>query len=144
MPRRLTGTEVDAVLAMVKPAYLATIDADGYPQVTPLWFDWDGVWIRMTSFPASPHVRRLHANPRACVLVDTEQAERSDGERPNQQVRLVGDVELSPDRSGEWTRKITRRYLTGPSADRVADRRAGRARIVIGLRPLSVVAVGSV
>ncbi len=144
VPRSLTETEVEQLLASSTPAYLATIDADGYPHVTPLWFDWDGELIRMTSLTAKPHVRRLQANPHACVLVEVEQAQRNDGERPNQQIRMVGDARLVIDKLGYWTKRITHRYLTGSSADRMADRRAGQERIVIELRPQTIVAVASV
>lgn len=117
---------------------LATVDAEGYPHITPLWFHWDGGVIRMTSLHRKPHLRRLRLDTRACALIEEEQDERADGERPDRQVRLVGDVELSDDLNGWWTRRITERYLRGPSADRVATRRAAGQRIVIALRPRSV------
>ena len=36
----------------------------------------------MTSIADRPHLRRLAGNPRAGVLIDTEDAERDDGQRP--------------------------------------------------------------
>lgn len=144
MPRSLSESEVDHLLARPTPAYLATIDTDGYPHVTPLWFDWDGELVRMTSLTSKPHLQRLRENPHACVLVEAEQAERDNGERPNQQVRMVGNARLSIDTAGDWTRRITHRYLRGPSADRMATRRADQERFVIELRPHSIVAVASV
>ena len=144
MPRDLSQWEMAELLDRPVPCKLATVDADGYPHVTPLWFHWDGEVIRMTSLRGKPHLRRLRLNARVCVLVDVEGDERADGERPNRQVRLVGDAELSDDLDGWWTRCITERYLRGPSAERVTDRRAADRRMVIALRPRSVVAVASV
>lgn len=60
---------------------LATVDADGYPHITPLWFHWDGDVIRMTSLHRKPHLRRLRLDTRACALIEEEQNERADGER---------------------------------------------------------------
>lgn len=37
-PRRLSEQEIEALLALDVPARLATIDAEGFPHVTPLWF----------------------------------------------------------------------------------------------------------
>jgi hypothetical protein len=140
----LSQREVAELLDRPVSCKLATVDDAGYPHVTPLWFLWDGEVIRMTSLWDKPHLRRLRFNARACVLVEHEEDERADGERPNRQVRLVGDVGLSDDFDGSWTRRITGRYLRGPSAELVAVRRAAGRRVVIELRPRSVVAVASV
>lgn len=127
-------------------AHLATLDADGYPHVTPIWFHWDGEAARMTSLPNKPHVLRLRHDARAGLVVDAEDSERSDGQRPNQQVRIVGNAVLSDDVNGSWTRAITRCYLHGPGAEEKTRARSGHARVpvVIELRPPTVVAVASV
>ncbi len=70
----------------------------------------------MTSLPNKPHVLRLRHDARAGLAVDAEDSERSDGQRPNQQVRIVGNAVLSDDVKGSWTRPITRCYLHGPGA----------------------------
>ena len=38
MPRKLTGAEIDMLLQGDLIARFATIDRDGYPHVTPIWF----------------------------------------------------------------------------------------------------------
>jgi hypothetical protein len=38
---RFEATEIAAVLALDIPAHLATIDPDGYPRITPIWFIWE-------------------------------------------------------------------------------------------------------
>ena len=64
--------------------------------MTPLWFLWiDGAFY-MTSIADRPHLRRIAGNPRVGVLVDTEDSERDDGQRPNRQARAIGDAELLP------------------------------------------------
>ena len=123
---------------------LATLDADGYPHVTPIWFHWDGDVVRMTSLPDKPHVRRLRHDARAGFVVDVEGGERSDGQRPNQQVRIVGDAVLRHDENGAWTRAITLRYLCGPGAEDQAMARSEQPRVVVELRPSTIVAVASI
>jgi hypothetical protein len=98
----------------------------------------------MTSISDRPHLRRLERDRLAGLLVDHESTMGPDGERPNRQVRVVGDAELFPDADGEWTRRTTLKYVHGPAG---AERAAGRAsdeRIVIRLRPARIVAVASI
>jgi hypothetical protein len=144
VPRPLTPAEIDGLLAAVVPVHLATVDAAGYPHVTPLWFEWDGEAFWMTSLPGKGHVARLRANCAASVCLDVEVAERDDGERPNQQIRAIGTAGLFDDVNGARTRSITYRYLAGASRDRVAERRSAVARVAIRLEPQTWIAVASV
>ena len=144
VPRPLNPDELDLLRAADVPARFATLDNLGYPHVTPIWFIWDGDAFRMTSLVTKPHVRRLRRDTRAGLVIDVERDERDNGERPNTQLRVVGDAELSSDIAGEWTRAITLRYLRGPGALSAAERRASQPRVVITLRPHRQVAVASV
>jgi nitroimidazol reductase NimA-like FMN-containing flavoprotein (pyridoxamine 5'-phosphate oxidase superfamily) len=142
-PRRLSDSEVEALLAADVPARLATLDEDGYPHVTPLWFIWADGAFQMTSFAGKPHLRRLAGDPRAGVCVDVEEAQREDGERPNRQVSAIGDAETFVDAGGEWTRRITAKYVTGPGPEVQLERRLAGERIVIRLEPQSLITAAS-
>jgi hypothetical protein len=104
-----------------------------------LWFIWDDEAFHMTSFSDRPHLRRLERNPHAGLCVDVEQVERPDGQRPNQQVRAIGEAELFPDENGVWTRRIRAKYLTNAAVSRVVT----EPRTLIRLRPLRIVGVAS-
>ncbi len=144
-PRALTGEEIEALLALDVPARLATIDALGFPHVTPLWFVWAQGAFHLTSYSDRPHLRRLERNPHAGLVIDVERPDRGDGERPNRQVRAVGVAELFADANWEWTQRIDDKYEHGDgAAARSARRRAGGERTVIRLRPDRLVAVASV
>ena len=108
---------------------LATIDSDGYPHVTPLWFVTDGEAIVMTSYSDRSHIARARASPRVGLVVDVEAPHRPDGERPNQQIRIQGDALVAADTGYEWTTRIRRKYTTPRSrpAQRITFR-AGRGR----------------
>jgi Pyridoxamine 5'-phosphate oxidase len=135
--------EIEALLALDVPARIASLDAHGFPHITPLWFVWSDGTFYMTSISDRPHLKRLEGNPRAGVLVDVEHPERPDGQRPNQQVRAVGDVELSPDSGQQWTHRIDGKYLSPEAAAKRAAARAGDERVVIRLSPVRLVAVAS-
>lgn len=98
----------------------------------------------MTSIADRPHLQRLSRNPRAGLCIDTEDHERDDGQRPNRQVRAIGDAELFRDDRATWTTRITEKYLHGPAAAASVAARAADERIVICLRPTRLVAVASV
>ncbi len=136
--------EIEALLALDVPARLATLDGEGFPHVTPLWFVWADGAFHMTSIVDRPHLRRLAVDRRAGLCVDVEAAERGDGQRPNRQVRAIGEAELFPDDRGSWTRRITEKYLVGPTGAGRAAQRAGDPRLVIRLAPRKLIGVASV
>jgi nitroimidazol reductase NimA-like FMN-containing flavoprotein (pyridoxamine 5'-phosphate oxidase superfamily) len=143
-PRALTANEIESLLGADVPARLATVDQQGFPHVTPLWFVWSDGSFYLTSFPDRAHLRRLRRNPRAGICIDVEQPERDDGERPNRQIRAIGDAELFADEHGVWTRRITRKYVKGEMASAREEQRAAQPRTVIRLAPVRIVAVASV
>jgi len=143
-PRPRSNREVPDVLQSDVVGQLATLDADGYPRVTPIWFHWDGDAVRMTSLEFKPHVRRLREDPRAGFVVDLEASELDNGQRPNRQVRIVSDTTVSVDADGDWTRVITQRYLCGPGAQAQTQARSKQPRVVIEMRPTRIIAAASI
>ncbi len=136
-PRPLSDQETEALLALDVPARFATIDANGFPHVTPLWFVWHGGAFHLTSCSDRPHLRRLAGNPRAGLCVDVERPAREGGQRPNLQVRAVGVAELFSDTGGAWTRRIDEKYSSARDAEGTQD------RVVIRLMPERLLAVAS-
>lgn len=144
MVRPLSEEEIADLLARDVVARVATVDADGYPHVTPLWFLWADEAFHLASDAGRPHLVRLRANPRAGLVIDVDGEQRADGERPNMQVRAVGDAVLSPDAGGAWSMRIWGRYISGsPAADPVV-RLGMRQRVLIRIVPSRIVAVASV
>jgi hypothetical protein len=145
MTRPLTEDEAATLLASDTVARLATIDASGYPHVTPLWFLWADGAFHLASDAGRPHLSRLRANPRAGLVIDVEAAQRPDGQRPNSQVRAIGDAMLAPDTGAVWTRRIWNKYVTGSAARSTLDDRLGdRQRVLITITPVLISAVASV
>jgi hypothetical protein len=145
MPRPLTHEETAELLASDTVARLATVDASGYPHVTPLWFLWADDAFHFTSDSGRPHLVRLQANPRVGLVIDTEARERPDGQRPNRQIRAVCDAVLSSDTGAAWTRRIWDKYISGPAARQAADNDlSDRQRILITIEPASIIAVASI
>jgi nitroimidazol reductase NimA-like FMN-containing flavoprotein (pyridoxamine 5'-phosphate oxidase superfamily) len=143
-PRPLTDDELDALLGLDVPGRLGTLDKEGYPHITPIWFVWEDGAFYMTSLPGKAHVRRLEREPRASFCVDVEDDERADGERPNRSVQGVGPAELFDDDAGAWTARITEKYIRGPGRRSVVEHRTSQERVVIRLQPVRLFGLSSV
>jgi hypothetical protein len=131
----MTTEETAELLALDVPVRLATLEATGFPRITPLWFLWEDDAFWMTSVEGRPHLRNLARDPRAAVCVDVEEPQESPGVRPNRQVKGYGHAVLQPDVGGDWTRRITLKYLHGRDGETRAEARAAMARTVIEFRP---------
>ncbi len=143
-PRRLSDAELEELLDAVVPCHLATIDAAGFPRITPLWFVWEDGAFWMTSLDDRRHLADLRRSPNAAVCVDTERPpEPGTPNRPNRQVTARGRAEVRPDEHGDWTRRITLKYSPGAAGREHAEARASQPRSVICLRPLKLVAFGA-
>jgi len=143
--RPLNDEEIADLLTSDTVARLATIDASGYPHVTPLWFLWADRAFHFASDSGRPHLSRLQANPQVGLVIDVEAEQRPDGQRPNKQLRATGDATLCPDTEAVWTRRIWDKYIvvsepTGEATARLGDRQ----RVLIRIVPRRIVAVASV
>jgi PPOX class probable F420-dependent enzyme len=90
--------------------------ADGSPRVVPIWYVHRGVDLLMTTGARSYKTRRLRADPRAAFEVSTP-------ERPYKELEARGRVTVEPlegDRKLEVRRRIARRYISEPDAERYA------------------------
>ncbi|MET9486622.1 pyridoxamine 5'-phosphate oxidase family protein [Nocardia sp. NPDC006630] len=142
--RRLEVPEIGELLGLDVVAHLSTIDSDGYPHVTPIWFLWEDGCIYLTSYPGRPHLGRIIRNPKVGLVIDVEAELRADGERPNKQVRLVGDAAVSIDPDETWTRHIRAKYIDSAVAPGMVDRALSRGRMVVAITPHTITAVASV
>jgi PPOX class probable F420-dependent enzyme len=50
-------------------AFLATVKKDGAPQVTPVWFDWDGTHLIINTARGRVKDKTMHNHPAVAVLI---------------------------------------------------------------------------
>jgi PPOX class probable F420-dependent enzyme len=141
-PRVLTDQEVQELLASDIPARLATIDRDGSPRITPIWFLWENGAFYMSSVKGKIQLRNLERNPIASICVDVEEPDTGIGHRPNRQIKAKAAVRLFED-DGSWTRRITAKYVSGPEGERTAAERASKPGLVIELRPSRIIGLAA-
>ncbi len=129
--RRLNQSAIASALTLVIPGVLATLDADGFPYLTPLWFLHEpGVGVVMTSGVDRLHVKNLRRDPRASFIIEHEGVADMDG-RPNVQVKSRGVCSLDEDHA-RWTRRITKRFA---GSDALAELRAAAPMVAIVFEP---------
>jgi len=111
-------------------ATLATVGADGRPQLSEVWFlaDQDGVAISLNT--TRQKTKNLMRRP-ACTLLILDLA------NPYRYLELRGDAELSPDDDYKFADRVGAKY----SSDLRDHDQPGEKRVVVRLRPVRVNAV---
>jgi len=105
---------------LTRPLYghLATQRADGWPQVNPMWFQWDGTFLRFSGATSRYKHTNIMANPRVSVSIN-------DPDQPYRYLEVRGTViDVLPDTTGAFFIELATRYqlpVDGPPGD-AADR----------------------
>jgi len=101
-------------------ALLATIMADGSPQVTPVWFDYDGQYICVNSAAGRVKDRNMRRDPRVAVTV-------IDPRNPYRHIEIRGRVAvITTDGADDHIDRLAKQY-TG--AEKYQFRRADEQRV---------------
>jgi PPOX class probable F420-dependent enzyme len=66
----MTEEERNDFLALQRTCRVASLNADGSPHLTPLWFVWDGASLWLTSLTRSQRWENLRRDGRIAVVVD--------------------------------------------------------------------------
>lgn len=102
--------EFHGLLASRAVAFVGTIGKDGEPQMTPIWFLWDGERVRLSLVEGRQKLRNLRRDPRISVAI-------IDPARPTFYLELRGRIdELTPDPDLALERAIAEKY-TGDWTD---------------------------
>jgi len=115
-------------------ARLAVNGPDGYPHVVPLWFMLDGDDVIMISVEQTAKIRYLRADGRAAVVV-------GGGPDDGGGYLIKGDVTVSDDAGGVWTRALTFRYEDPEQAARDVEAWSDLDMRVLRLKPVRVLKV---
>lgn len=125
--------ELHSFLDRQRNAVLATVRADGSPQVTPVWYHWDGDAVRISSPNWTKKVANIRRDPRVSVCIDDQVS--------GTYATLFGTAELiDGDAVSEQTWPILIKYLhPDEAAVRWQRLNADRDRVVIRVEPRRIV-----
>lgn len=114
-------------------ANIATVNPDGSPQVTPVWFDVDGEDIRINTARGRVKDRNLRRNSAVALSV-------MDPDNPYRYVQVRGRVnEVTESGADAHIDSLARKYM---GVDKYPYRRPGEVRVIFKIRPERVQTMG--
>jgi len=134
MATTLTPAEaLDWALARPRTAKLATVSADGWPHVAPVWVARDGDRLVFTTGADTVKGRALRRDPRVAMAFDDE-------EPPFSFVLVEARVEISeePDALLRWATTIAGRYMGPEQAEAYGVRNAVPGELLVIVTPTKV------
>ena len=109
-------------------AFLATVDADGAPHVSPVWIDREGDTLRVNTVVGHLKDRNMRRDPRvALALTDPDDVYQ----RVSIRARVAEIVE--GEEAGRHLDGLARKYL---GTERYEDHRPGERRVLYRLEPV--------
>jgi PPOX class probable F420-dependent enzyme len=111
-------------------ATLATVGADGRPQVTEVWFLADGDTVKLSLSTSRQKTKNMLAHPGVSLFL-------LDLAVPARYLELRGDAEIAPDDDYAFADRVGEKY----HADLRTRDRPGDRRVVVTIRPSRVNAV---
>lgn len=128
--RGFTKEELDEFLTTGRLfAKIATVNQDGVPTISPVWYTWDGESFLVITKERTGLVKNLRRDPRCGLLVDNY-------ELPYARVSVQGDVEFLGEDFDYIApmREMVLRYL-GPEGMEYAESTFDFPRVPIKIRP---------
>ena len=114
-------------------AQLATIMPDGTPQVSPVWFEYDGRNILINSAKGRVKDKNMRRDPR--VGLDIQ-----DPDNPYRHVSIRGRVvQITEDGADAHIDKLTKKYI---NQDRYPYRGPGEVRVIYKIQPEAAHSMG--
>ena len=106
--------------------YIATIMADGSPQLSPVWANYDDGYILVNTAEGRVKHKNVLRDPRVAVSVVSK-------DNPLDMTTIRGKVEeLIPDYDYKHADKLTQKYL---GRDHYPFKREGEKRVILKIKP---------
>lgn len=107
-------------------AHLATVGADGSPQVTPVWVDFDGTHIRFNTAKGRVKDKNLRRNPKVALSIQ-------DPDNPYRYMQVRGRVaEITEQGADAHLDALAKKYI---NEDKYPWGRPGEVRVTYKILP---------
>jgi PPOX class probable F420-dependent enzyme len=122
----IPATHVDLLTSKPAFAHVATLNADGSPQVTPVWVDFDGTHVVINTAKGRVKAKNLAREPRVALSI-------ADPENPYRYLGIQGRVVEITEAGGDaHIDKMAKKYL---GKDSYPFRAPGEVRLVVKISP---------
>ena len=106
--------------------HVATIGPDGEPQNNPVWFDWDGDYIKFSQTKTRQKYKNVSRDPRLALSI-------VDPENPYRYIEIRGEVKkVEEDPDNDFINAMANKYL---GLDEYPYHQPGDERIVVYVEP---------
>jgi PPOX class probable F420-dependent enzyme len=109
-------------------AVLATNGADGFPQVSALWFLYDDSGLRLSLNTVRQKVKNMQQRPEVTLFI-------IDPANPYRTLEIRARAEISPDPAYEFATRVGNKY---GGVDMRSNDSPGDTRVVVTLHPVKV------
>ncbi len=114
-------------------AHLGTVMPDGSPQVTPVWCDYDGTYVRVNTAKGRVKDKNMRRNKKVALSI-------TDPENPYRHLAVRGEVqEITQDGADAHIDSLAKKYL---GKDKYPFRQPGEVRVIYKIRPEKVATAG--
>jgi PPOX class probable F420-dependent enzyme len=114
------------LFAKVAFANLATLMPDGSPQVTPVWVDYEGTYVRVNSAKGRVKDKNMRRDKRVALSIQ-------DPDNPYRYLAVRGEVEeITENGADAHIDALAKKYL---GKDRYPFRSPGEVRVIYKIRP---------
>ena len=114
-------------------ANLATLNADGSPQVTPVWVDFDGTHVLVNTAKGRVKTKNLEREKRVALSI-------ADPENPYRYLGIQGRVAEMTESGGDaHIDKMAKKYM---GKDTYPFRAPGEVRVIVKISPDKVYTMG--
>lgn len=126
MSSAIPNEYLDLFTTKVAFAHLATLFPDGAPQVTPVWFEYDGTHIIINTARGRAKDKNMQRDARVSLAV-------SDPENPYRYIQLRGKVVEMTEQDGDAViDRLAKKYM---GVDSYPFRREGEVRVTVKILP---------
>ena len=114
-------------------AHVATVGANGAPQVTPVWVDYDGTHVRFNTAKGRVKDQNLRRNPAVALSI-------LDPDNPYRYIQVRGRVaEITETGADAHIDSLAKKYL---GQDKYPYRKPGEVRVIYKVTPDRVQTMG--
>jgi len=114
-------------------ANLATLMPDGTPQVTPVWFDWDGTHVIINSARGRQKDKNMQRNAAVALSI-------LDPDNPYRYLEVRGKVaEITEDGADDHIDKMAKKYM---GKDKYPFRQPDEVRVIYKILPTKTTHMG--
>ena len=111
-------------------ATLATIDDDGFPQLTEVWFVYGEGELKLSLNTGRHKTRNLERRPQCSLLL-------LDLQNPYRYLEIRGRARIEPDDDYEFADRVGKKY----AADLRVHDKPGQSRVVVTIDPVRIHAI---